>query len=379
MIYRQLGRTGLKVSALGFGAMRLPMIGEGTDARVDRALAIPMIHRAFEGGVNYIDTAVGYCNQDSQRTVGEALKGWRDRIIVSTKNPDYGTDEKTWWKNLETSLERLQVQYIDIYNHHGLSWKTWTEAVEPRISRWMSKARDQGLVRHICCSFHDTNEALKQVIETGYPEVITLQYNLLDRQLEEGIALAHTKGIGIVVMGPVGGGRLGGTSEALQQLLPSVSRVPELALRFVLGNPLVSLALSGMSAMAHVEENLRVASSSEALTREDVTLIREQLNRLKAMADLYCTGCGYCQPCPHEVSISKIFDLYNKGRVYGLWADARRQYRLLGTVPWLPGKQADSCIGCGECEAKCPQHIPIRAQLKEAHAALSPVISPTVG
>jgi predicted aldo/keto reductase-like oxidoreductase len=379
VIYRQLGRTGLKVSALGFGAMRLPMIGEGTDARVDRALAIPMIHRAFEGGVNYIDTAVGYCNQDSQRTVGEALKGWRDRIIVSTKNPDYGTDEKTWWKNLETSLERLQVQYIDIYNHHGLSWKTWTEAVEPRLSRWMSKARDQGLVRHICCSFHDTNEALKQVIETGYPEVITLQYNLLDRQLEEGIALAHTKGIGIVVMGPVGGGRLGGTSDALQRLLPAVSRVPELALRFVLGNPLVSLALSGMSTMAHVEENLRVASSSESLTREDVTLINEQLNRLKAMADLYCTGCGYCQPCPHEVSISKIFDLYNKGRVYGLWADARRQYRLLGTGPWLPGKQADTCIGCGECEAKCPQRIPIRAQLKEAHAALSPVTSPTAG
>ena len=178
------------MSQLGFGAMRLPMKGEGTEATVDRDLAIPMIHRAFESGVNYIDTAVGYCNRDSQRAVGEALKGWRDKIVVSTKNPDYGTDEKTWWTNLEGSLERLQVSVIDIYNHHGLSWKRWQEAVEPRLSRWMAKARDQGLIRHICCSFHDTNDALRKIVDTGYPSVITLQYNLLDRQLEDGIAHA---------------------------------------------------------------------------------------------------------------------------------------------------------------------------------------------
>ncbi len=371
VIYRQLGKTGLKVSQLGFGAMRFPMTGEGADARVNRELAIPMIHRAFEGGVNYIDTAVGYCNQDSQRAVGEALKGWRDKVILSTKNPNYGEDEKAWWTNLENSLERLQVQYIDIYNHHGLNWKLWTEAVEPRLSRWITKARDQGLVRHICCSFHDTNDALKKVVETGYPEVITLQYNLLDRQLEEGMALAHAKGIGVVVMGPVAGGRLGGASDVFQQLMPAVKRVPELALRFVLGNPHVSVALSGMSALEHVEENLRVASSSETLTGEDLALLGEQMSRLKAMANLYCTGCGYCQPCPHEVAIATIFDLYNRGRVYGLWDDARRVYKVLGTLPWLPGKRGDACVGCGECEAKCPQKIPIREQLKEAHAALA--------
>jgi uncharacterized protein len=209
------------------------------------------------------------------------------------------------------------------------------------------------------------------VIETGYPEVITLQYNLLDRQLEEGIALAHAKGIGIVVMGPVGGGRLGGARDVFQKLLPAVTRVPELALRFVLGNPHVSVALSGMSAMEHVEENLRVASSSDALSREELALVSEQLSRLKAMGDLYCTGCKYCQPCPHDVAISMIFDLYNRGRIYGLWDDARRIYGLLGTLAWLPGKRGDDCVDCGECEAKCPQHIPIRAQLKEAHAALT--------
>jgi predicted aldo/keto reductase-like oxidoreductase len=177
----------------------------------------------------------------------------------------------------------------------------------------------------------------------------------------------------------VGGGRLGGASDVFQQLLPAVRRVPELALRFVLGNPHVSVALSGMSAMEHVVENLRVASSSDLLTPEDVRLVSEQLNRLKAMADLYCTGCGYCQPCPQEVAIARIFDLYNRGRVYGLWADARRIHGMIGTIPWLPGKRGDACIDCGECEAKCPQHIPIRAQLKEAHAALSQVAVPPAG
>ncbi len=373
MTYRSLGRTGLQVSQLGFGAMRLPMKGEGAEAHVNRELAIPMIHRAFESGVNYIDTAVGYCNSDSQRVVGAALKGWREKIIVSTKNPDYGTDEKAWWANLENSLERLQVSAIDIYNHHGLNWKQWTEAVEPRVGRWMTKARDQGLIRHICCSFHDSAESLRKIVDTGYPSVITLQYNLLDQQLEEGIAYAHDKGIGVVVMGPVGGGRLGSDSEVLGSVITGVRRIPELALRFVLSNPNVAVALSGMSTLAQVEENVAVASSSRRLEADDLALLDAHLKKLKAMADLYCTGCDYCLPCPKEVAISRIFEFYNRGRVYGLWDDARRIYGMLGQAPWLRGQPATACIECGACEKKCPQKIPIRKQLKEAHAALMAV------
>jgi len=254
MLYRQLGRTGYTVSQLGFGAMRLPMTSKDANGRVIREQAIPMIHRAFEAGVNYIDTAVGYCNQDSQRVVGDALKGWRDKVVVSTKNPNYGEDEKEWWTNLENSLERLQIDAIDIYNHHGMRWDRYVNDVEPRISKWMLKAKDQGLVKHICCSFHDTNEALIKIIDTGYVESITLQYNLLDRQLEEGIAYAHEKGLGVVVMGPVAGGRLGVDNEVMAAMLPGIKRVPELALRFVLANPHISMALSGMSTMEQVEE-----------------------------------------------------------------------------------------------------------------------------
>ena len=366
MRYRDLGKTGYRVSQLGFGAMRLPMVGEGEDARIDREKAIPMIHRAFEAGLNYIDTAVGYCNQDSQRVVGEALPGWRDKIVLSTKNHEY-EDEATWWSHLENSLERLQVEFIDIYNHHGINWERYTQHVEPRVSKWMRKAVDQGLVKHICTSFHDNNENLIKLIETGYPEVITLQYNMLDRQLEEGIALAHERGIGVVVMGPVAGGRLGVSSPVLRELIPDVDRVPELALRFVLSNPNVSVALSGMSTMQQVEENLATASDDVAFSEEEQEEVRKHLIRLEAMADLYCTGCGYCMPCPQEVNIPHIFQKYNEARVYGLWEAASEAYRAW---KWVSGKQADACIECGECEEKCPQHIPIREQLQEAHEAL---------
>jgi predicted aldo/keto reductase-like oxidoreductase len=372
VIYRVLGRTGLKVSQLGFGAMRLPMVGKDKDAKVNLDLAVPMMRRAFELGVNYIDTAVFYCNEDSQRAVGVALKGWRDKVVLSTKNHDYGQDEKAWWTNLENSLCRLDVQCIDIYNHHGINWKKYTQDVEPRVGKWMAKAKDQGLIRHICASFHDNNEGLVNLVNSGYASVITLQYNLLDRQLEGGIALAKQKGIGIVVMGPVGGGRLGSPSDVLGSLVPGVARVPELALRFVLANPNVTLALSGMSTIEQVQESCRIAADEAALSPADVTLIDEHLAKLKAMADLYCTGCRYCLPCPASVEIPRVFDFYNRARVYGLWDWAAKAYSRMGKSDWDKGKlPASACTDCGACESKCPQKLPIRKQLKEANEALT--------
>ncbi len=366
MIYRTLGRTGLRVSQLGFGAMRLPMTGQGEAARIDRALAIPMIHRAFEAGVNYIDTAVFYANQDSQRVVGEALKGWRDKIIVSTKNHYYGENEKEWWANLENSLQRLDIDSIDIYNHHGINWGKYTQHVEPLMSKWMEKARDQGLIKHICTSFHDDAAALTKIIDTGYVSVITVQYNLLDRSLEEAIAHAHEQNIGVVVMGPVGGGRLGANSEVLGKLLPEIKRVPELALRFVLSNPNVTVALSGMSTMEQVEENVQVAADPVALTPQDRAAIDAHLGRLKGMADLYCTACGYCKPCPNEIDIPAVFGAYNMGRVYDLWDDAKHRYANMVKK----GHGVEICARCGECEARCPQNIPIMERLAEAGDAL---------
>jgi predicted aldo/keto reductase-like oxidoreductase len=371
MEYRILGRTGLKVSQLGFGAMRLPMTGEGDDARVDRSLSTPMIHRAFEGGVNYIDSAVFYCKEDSQRAVGDALKGWRDKVIVSTKNNYYGDDEAAWWKNLEDSLRRLQVDHIDVYNQHGMNWDRFNSQYVPYMSKWMAKAHDQGLIGHICCSFHDGPEGLINLVNTEEFSAITLQYNLLNRELEEGIALAAEKNIGVTVMGPVAGGRLGEPSEVLATMVPGVKRVPELALKFVLSNPNVTMALSGMTKMSDVEENLDITKGEVILTADEMAMIEEKMKDLKKMAELYCTGCGYCMPCPEEVNISGTFDKFNRGRVYGLWQAAKAAYAQQGEVAWDAGKKADACSECGACEDKCPQNIAIRQQLKDAHVALA--------
>ena len=378
MIYRQLGRTGLTVSQLGFGAMRLPMIEVNGSQVVDRELAIPMFHRAFEAGLNYVDTAVGYCNQDSQRVVGEALQSWPGAQRPSTRSssppriPITARTRKSGGRTWRTAWSDWKCRSIDIYNHHGINWERYTKDVEPHVSKWMLKAKDQGLIKHICCSFHDSNEALVNLIDTGYVESITLQYNLLNRELEPGIAHAQEKNVGIVVMGPVAGGRLGASSQVLTGLVPGIERVPELALRFVLSNPNVTVALSGMSTLQQVEENLATASDQISLSPEDVAAIRQHVDRLAEMANLYCTGCKYCLPCTQEVNIPYIFEMYNLGQVYGLWDVARENYEKFPDSPWIGGKRADECIECGDCEEKCPQRIQIREQLKTAHAALMP-------
>jgi predicted aldo/keto reductase-like oxidoreductase len=368
MQYTTLGKTGLKVSRLGFGAMRLPM--EEGDERIDRSKAIPMIHAAFEAGMNYIDTAVGYCKQDSQRVVGEALKGWRDKIVVSTKNHYYDEDEKQWWQNLEESLERLDIDCIDIYNTHGVNAKNLEEKVLPRVLKWLTSAKDQGMIKHICTSFHDDCAGLMKVVDSGIYSSVTVQYNMLDRQLEDGIAHAHESGMGVVVMGPVAGGRLGQQNEVFGSMVASVDRIPELALRFVLCNENVDVALSGMSTMEQVEENIKVCSDDMTLNTEDQKIINDQLERLKKAADLYCTGCKYCLPCPNKVDIPRAFNIYNQGRVYGMDKQARGNY-----ANWTKNQEnasiASACVECGECEPKCPQNIPIIKQLQQAHAYLT--------
>ncbi len=367
MIYSTLGKTGLRVSRLGFGAMRLPM----QDGRVVREKAIPMIHHAFEKGVTYIDTAVGYCNADSQRVVGEALKGWRDKIVVSTKNHCYESDEKAWWTHLENSLDRLGVDTIDVYNTHGVREKVYDDAVVPHIRGWMEKARDQGLIRHICTSFHGTRDFFRRMVDEGFYESITIQYNLLNRDFEDEIASATSRGVGIVCMGPVGGGRLGGHSDVLEQMIPNISRIPELALRFVLANPNIDVALSGMSTMAQVQENVEIVAAESALSSDELQIIDAHTERLKELAKLYCTGCRYCMPCESCVDIPRVLSLYNMGRVYGLWEHAKQEYARWQSNQKEDQRVADACIECGQCKTKCPQHIDIPKELRDAHQALA--------
>jgi len=371
--YRPYGKTGIMVSALGFGCMRLPMIGDNVD--VDKS--IEMIRYAIDHGVNYIDTAYMYCNHQSEIVVGQALKdGYREKVYLSTKNPSGDPDGSKWRRILEHQLEKLQVDYIDFYHFHGIGWKRWIETytVPGGPCDASRKAQEEGLIKHRVFSFHDSPDALIKLIDTGEFEGVTVQYNLLDRSNEEGIAYAASKGLGVVVMGPVGGGRLGAPSPEIQRLIPGgVKSTAEVALRFVLANPNVSVALSGMSTLEQVIENIATASRTEPLTEAEKAHVMAALEENRRLADLYCTGCNYCMPCPNGVDIPANFRAMNYYRVYGLRDYAREEYARLGRreVDGQPKPAwAEACLECGECEPKCPQKIEIIKQLKETAAAL---------
>ena len=363
MQYTTLGKTGLEVSRLGFGCMRLPM---KTAQIVDRELAIPMLHKAVELGITYFDTAVGYCGGDSQRVLGEAMEGMRDKVVLSTKNHHYDKkDKKGWWKNLDDSIERLRTDHIDIYNYHGMNYEQFTANVdgEDGMYKEMLKAKEQGMVRHICHSFHGDAESLMKCVDTGLFDVVTLQYNIIDKKLEEGIEYANKHGMGVVVMGPVGGGRLGYPSGTAHEIAGEVKSTPELALRFVLSNESVNVALSGMSTMQQLEENVETVSGTAELSAQDHSRIEEAVEERRKLAGLYCTGCNYCMPCPDGVDIPDNFEVLNLDRVFGLNEHAKSRYKAIGG-------QAALCTQCGKCVKLCPQELDIPTRLGEAVALL---------
>ncbi|MCP4641953.1 MAG: hypothetical protein GY851_16040 [bacterium] len=234
-----------------------------------------------------------------------------------------------------------------------------------RILSWLHKAKDQGLIRHICASFHGPVDDLKKLAETDEFSSFTVQYNLLDRALEPVFPELSKRDIGIVVMGPIGGGRLAVPSEAFATMVPGAGSVAETALRFVLANPHVTSAISGMSTVEQVEENCAIGERDEALSEAEGARVADTLAQLEGLADLYCTGCNYCMPCASGVDIPATFAAVNAARVYGL--DEHAQWRH----DHLVGKPA-YCVACGVCEPKCPQNIPIRAQIREAIERFDP-------
>ncbi len=372
MRYRDFGNTGVKVSILGFGAMRLPEEEIKGKYQVREAESIEMMHRAFELGVNYVDTAYWYCHSQSELVVGKALQGWRDKVYLSTKMPT-GMVEKAgdYRRFLEEQLKKLKVAYIDFYHFHGLNEDRFKNIVlKHNLLKEAQKAKDEGLTKHISFSFHDKPEVMKRIIDFGIFESVLCQYNLLDRSNEKAMAYAKRKGLGVAVMGPVGGGRLV-ISDILKEAIGlDVKSTPELALRFVLANKNVSLTLSGMENKEIVEKNAGTASLSEPLSSKQLEIIKDLIEKRKKKEEIPCTSCGYCQPCTENVAIPEIFQLMNYYTVYGLKEYARKQYQNIGSGDKDERKQADACVECGECEEKCPQKIKIMQRLKEAREIL---------
>ncbi len=365
MEYREFGKTGVKISRLGFGAMRLPMIDVDGKMVVDEGKAIAIMHRAFELGVNYIDTAYMYCEGLSEFTVGKALKGWRDKVYLATKYPF----QKGFRETLEEQLTKLDTDYIDFYHLHGIGKWFFTHSFHDDVVKEARKVKEEGLIKHFSFSFHDKPEVMTELIDTGLFESVLCQYNLLDRSNEKALMEAKNRGIGTVVMGPVGGGRISGMpKETAEKLGIKINSSAELALRFVMAHSGVDCVLSGMSTMEQVEENAAVASNIAPLSPEEVHNINVAMEEVKKLADLYCTGCDYCKPyCPQEINIPQIFAAMNNYRIYNTREFAKLQYNDIGN-PWTKGKKADACIECGACEEHCPQKIEIRKQLKECLA-----------
>jgi predicted aldo/keto reductase-like oxidoreductase len=372
MRYRTFGKTGISISALGFGAMRLPMApgADGQqDVKMDESVAI--LHRAFELGVNYVDTAYPYCNGRSEVAVGRALREWTGRrIYVSTKNPTWQVKQRGDYRRLlEEQLTRLGVEAIDFYHQHGIGMKSWEDVVRKYgLLDEARKAKDEGLIRHISFSFHDKPEVMKTFIDTGVFESLLCQFNLVDESNAEAMAYAKSKGLGVVVMGPLGGGRVIPPDHRDGRRHDAAGASPaQLALRFVLDHPSVDCAISGMSTTAMVEENAAAAGDDWSAAPEDVEKFRKGIEKVKALADLYCTGCGYCMPCPGGVNIPACFSAMNYLRVWKLRDAAKWQWKML-----VDAESASSaCTNCGACEEKCPQNIEIRKQLQEAAEALS--------
>ena len=377
MKYRKFGTLDWDVSVLGFGAMRLPVTGGNPD-RIDETEAIRMIRYGIDYGINYIDTAYPYHGGNSEVVVGRALKdGYRERVRVATKLPCFYINTADQFdRYLNEQIERLQTQQIDYYLLHGLNRKTWKTVYELGVLKWAEGAISDGRIRYLGFSFHDELDIFKQIVDSyGKWTFCQIQYNYMDTDYQagtDGLKYAADRGLSVVVMEPLIGGRLAKTPpENIARLWDNFSvrrSHVEWAWRWVWDHADVSVALSGMSTMEQVVENVALADTAKAgvMSAGELALVDSVREAYNARSVIDCTGCRYCMPCPNGVEIPYIFELYNDIQIYGQPENVQFPYnRMLE-----PEKRADNCIDCGQCLDVCPQNLDIPRLLEKAHAAL---------
>jgi len=376
MQYRKFGKLDWKASALGFGAMRLPVINDD-HSKVDEPEAIRMIRYAIDHGVNYIDSAYGYHGGNSEVVVGKALKdGYREKVRIATKmHCQMYNSSEDFDRLLNEQLKGLQSGRIDFYLLHGLNKVDWLKVRNLGIIKWADKAIADGRIGYLGFSFHDSYELFQAIIDF-YDNwtMCQIQYNYMDEQTQagtRGLEYAHKKGLAVVVMEPIRAGRLARPTKKIAEMWANapVQRTPaEWALRWVWNHPEVTVALSGMSNMQQVIENISSAQNSQPhnLTADELALIG-QVRDAYISQGVSCTACQYCMPCPNGVEIPRIFNLYNEAMIYGNTDRPRREY----AARFKEEQRADKCIKCEQCLEKCPQNLPIPELLEKAHAFLT--------
>jgi predicted aldo/keto reductase-like oxidoreductase len=376
MQYRKFGGLDWKVSALGFGCMRLPTIG-GESANIDEPEATRMLHYAIDHGVNYVDTAYPYHGGNSERLVGRALQGgYREKVRLATKLPCWDVKEADDFDRfLDEQLEKLQTGCVDFYLLHALNGDRWAKMRDLDVLGRAEQALADGRIGYLGFSFHGEYEDFREIIDSydGWTSC-QIQYNYMDIETQagtRGLRYAASKGLAVVIMEPVKGGRLVDPPDPVQQIWATASRQrssADWALQWVWDQPEVSVVLSGMSTMQQVEENVASAAASGvgSLSAEELELFDQVRTVYNGLCPIPCTHCDYCMPCPNGVSIPRNFAVYNQGVMYDKPDQARRGYNN-----FMPEEQrAGVCVQCRECEDKCPQSISISEWMVVVHEVL---------
>ena len=378
MKYRKFGKLDWKVSALGFGAMRLPVIN-GDHAVIDEPESIKMIRFAIDHGVNYIDSAYFYHRGNSEVLVAKAMRdGYREKVRIATKLPCGDVHvEQDIDRLFNEQITRLQTNKIDFYLLHGLNKTEWPKVRDFGVLKWAERKIAEGKIGHLGFSFHDEYNVFQEIIDDYDNWTMTqIQYNYMDEQTQagtKGLEYAHKKGLAVVVMEPIRGGRLAKPPEKVEKIWASapVKRTPaEWALRWVWNHPEVATALSGMGNMEQVIENLAFAEHSQPhnLTSDELALIGKARDAYVSLTAVACTGCRYCMPCPNDVDIPRVFESYNEAMIYNNVAEQRRMYNFPGR---FKEHRADKCTKCDQCVDKCPQKLAIPDLLEKAHEFLT--------
>jgi predicted aldo/keto reductase-like oxidoreductase len=375
------GRTGVNVSALGFGCMRFPLI-DNDNSRIDEEHALKMVHYAIDHGINYFDTAYPYHGYDfskggaSEPFLARALKkGYREKVFLATKLPSWLIESREDMDRfLDEQLERLGTPYIDFYLLHALDRVNWKKLLQHGVLDFLDKALESGKIRYAGFSYHDEPELFKEIVDAYDWSFCQIQYNYMDEEYQagkEGLLYAAGKGLAVVVMEPLRGGTLvNGLPPAARELLkkaaPDRTEVGW-ALQWLWKQPEVTMVLSGMSHLDHVKENLKLAENltHQEWTAKDEDSLQKAVGIIHGKKMVDCTACNYCMPCPEGVNIPRNFALINDFNMLQDPAAKLRYQRLLSDTA-----KASNCIQCGLCEPQCPQGIPIRAELKHVDEQL---------
>jgi predicted aldo/keto reductase-like oxidoreductase len=385
MEYRRFGSLDFQVSALGFGCMRLPT-RNGDASLIDEPEATRMLHYAIDHGVNYVDTAYPYHDGESEMLLGRALQnGYRERVQLATKMPSWEIETRADFdKYLNVQLDRLQTGHVDFYLLHSLKREWWHKLHGLGVLDWAEGAIADGRIGHLGFSFHDEYEVFQEIVD-GYDRwaLCQIQYNYMDVENQagmRGLQYAAAKGLAVVIMEPLLGGKLVDPPQSIADIWDTAAnkRTPaDWALQWLWNQPEVSVVLSGMSAMQHVEENVASASASATgtLTAAEAPLFDQVRARYKDLSPIPCTSCGYCMPCPNGVDIPGNLGVYNEGLMFDKVDASRGHYGWLAFAFTEQGildhdPRAAMCVQCGECEEKCPQRIPISAWMPVIHAVL---------